>query len=78
MNILGWKIQIIKTKKIEKKYLNNIQENQFLKVKNSLLELEKYFMELKGRELNDIEAQDKREIEELLFKLIIASTENEE
>ena len=62
MNILGWKIQIIKTKKIEKKYLNNIQENQFLKVKNSLLELEKYFIELKGRELNDIEAQGKREI----------------
>ena len=78
MNILGWKIQIIKTKKIEKKYLSNIQENQFLKVKNSLLELEKYFMELKGRELNDIEAQDKREIEELLFKLIIVSTEDEE
>ena len=78
LNILGWKIQIIKTKKIEKKYLNNIQENQFLKVKNSLLELEKYFMELKGRELNDIEAQDKREIEELLFKLIIVSTEDEE
>ena len=78
MNILGWKIQIIKTKKIEKKYLNNIQENQFLKVKNSLLELEKYFMELKGRELNDIEAQDKREIEELFFKLIIVSTEDEE
>ena len=78
MNILGWKIQVIKTKKTEKKYLNNIQENQFLKVKNSLLELEKYFMELKGRELNDIEAQDKREIEELLFKLIIVSTEDEE
>ena len=78
MNILGWKIQIIKTKKIEKKYLSNIQENQFLKVKNSLLELEKYFMELKSRELNDIEAQDKREIEELLFKLIIVSTEDEE
>ena len=62
VNILGWKIQVIKTKKIEKKYLNNIQENQFLKVKNSLLELEKYFIELKGRELNDIEAQGKREI----------------
>ena len=62
MNILGWKIQVIKTKKTEKKYLNNIQENQFLKVKNSLLELEKYFIELKGRELNDIEAQGKREI----------------
>ena len=62
VNILGWKIQVIKTKKIEKKYLNNIQENQFLKVKNSLLELEKYFIELKGRELNDIEEQGKREI----------------
>ena len=62
MNILGWKIQVIKTKKTEKKYLNNIQENQFLKAKNSLLELEKYFIELKGRELNDIEAQGKREI----------------
>ena len=78
MNILGWKIQIIKTKKIEKKYLNNIQENQFLKVKNSLSELEKYFIELKGRELNYIEAQDKREIKELFFKLIIVSTEDEE
>ena len=78
MNILGWKIQVIKTKKIEKKYLNNIQENQFLKVKNSLSELEKYFIELKGRELNYIEAQDKREIKELFFKLIIVSTEDEE
>ena len=78
MNILGWKIQVIKTKKIEKKYLNNIQENQFLKVKNSLLELEKYFIELKGRELNDIEAQGKREIKYLFFKLIIVSTEDEE
>ena len=78
LNILGWKIQIIKTKKIEKKYLNNIQENQFLKVKNSLSELEKYFIELKGRELNYIEAQDKREIKELFFKLIIVSTEDEE
>ena len=78
MNILGWKIQVIKTKKTEKKYLNNIQENQFLKVKNSLSELEKYFIELKGRELNYIEAQDKREIKELFFKLIIVSTEDEE
>ena len=78
MNILGWKIQVIKTKKTEKKYLNNIQENQFLKVKNSLSELEKYFIELKGRELNYIEAQDKREMKELFFKLIIVSTEDEE
>ena len=27
-----------KTENIEKKYLNNMQKNQFLKIKNSLLE----------------------------------------
>ena len=36
-----------------------MQKNQFLKVKDSLLELEKYFIELKDREVNI-----KREIEE--------------
>ena len=35
------------SKNTEKKYLNNLQETQFLKVKNSLLQLEKYFIELK-------------------------------
>ena len=30
-----------------------MQKNQFLKVNNSLLELEKYFMELEDRELRD-------------------------
>ena len=40
--------------------------NQLLKVKNSLLELEKDFKELKDREV-----KIKREIEELLFKPII-------
>ena len=29
-----------------------MQKNQFLKVKDSLLELEKYFIELKDREVN--------------------------
>ena len=38
-----------KNKSIEKKYLNNMRKNQFLKVKNSLLELEKDFIELKDR-----------------------------
>ena len=37
----------------ERKYLENMQDNQFLRVKNSLLELEKHFMELKDRELKD-------------------------
>ena len=32
---------------IERKYLENMQNNQFLRVKNSLLELEKDFTELK-------------------------------
>ena len=36
-----------------------MQKNQFLNVKDSLLELEKYFIELKDREVNI-----KREIEE--------------
>ena len=38
---------------IETKYLNNMRKNQFLKVKNSLLELDKYFIELKDRESKD-------------------------
>ena len=48
-----------------------MQNNQFLKVKNSLLELEKNFMELKGRELKDSEEKIKREIEKLYYKPII-------
>ena len=45
-----------------------MQNNQFLKVENSLLELEKNFMELKGRELKDSEEKIKREIEKLYYK----------
>ena len=50
-----------KNKNIESKYLNNVRNNQFLKVKNSLLELEKYNIELKDRELKDREVRIKRE-----------------
>ena len=32
-----------KNKNIDGKYLNNMQKKQFLKIKNSLLELEKIF-----------------------------------
>ena len=60
-----------KNENIKKKYLTNMQRNQFLKVKNRLLELEKDFIELKGRELKDREIKIKREIEELFLKLII-------
>ena len=36
-----------KNENIERKYLTSTQKNQFLKVKNNLLELEKDFIELK-------------------------------
>ena len=45
-----------------------MRKNQFLKVKNSLLELEKYFIELKDREV-----KIKREMKQLFFKPIIVS-----
>ena len=50
-----------------------MQKNRFLKVKNSLLELEKDFIELKDIELKDRELRIKREIEELFFKPITMS-----
>ena len=48
-----------------------MQKNKFLKVRNCLLELEKDFTELKGRELKDREIKGKREIEELCLKPVI-------
>ena len=39
-----------------------MRKKQFLKVKNSLLELEKDFVELKDRELKDREVKIEREI----------------
>ena len=65
-----------KNKNIERKFLNNMRKNQFLKVKNSLSELEKYFIELKDRELKDREVKIKREIGELIFKAIIVSNDD--
>ena len=53
--------QEYKNENIERKYLKNKQKDQFLKVKNSLLELEKDFIELKDRELKDREVKIKRE-----------------
>ena len=48
-----------------------MRNNQFLKIHISLLELRKYFMEFKDRELNNRE--EKREIDEPFYKLIIVS-----
>ena len=39
-----------------------MRKKQFLKVKNSILELEKDFVELKDRELKDREIKIEREI----------------
>ena len=59
-------------KKRRENIFKNMWKNQFLKVKNIILELEKDFMELKDRELKDgEEAILKIEIEELFYKLIV-------
>ena len=57
-----------KNHNIDRKYLKNVRKNQFLKVKNSLLELEKDFIELKDRQVTI-----KREKVGLFFKTIIVS-----
>ena len=65
-----------KNENIEKKYLNNMRKNQFLKIKKNLLELEKDLVELKDRELKDKEMKTKREKEELFFKPIVVSIDD--
>ena len=56
-----------KNENIKTKYINNAQRNRFLKLKNSLLELENDFIGLKDEELKDKELKIKKEIEELSF-----------
>ena len=46
-------------------------KNQFLKVKNSLLVLEKGFIELNNREQKDRKVKIKREIEKLFLNPIL-------
>ena len=46
-------------------------KNQFLKVKNRLLVLEKDFIELNNRELKDRKVKIKREIEKLFLNPIL-------
>ena len=62
-----------KNENIEKEYLNNVPKSQILKVKNSLLELQKDLTDLKEKELKDREVKIKRELEELFLKPIIVS-----
>ena len=50
-----------KNENIEINYLNNMQRSRVLKVKDSLLELEKYFIELKDRELKYRKVKIKRD-----------------
>ena len=65
-----------KSKNSEKKIFKIMIKNQFLKVKNCLLELEKDFVALKGSESKDREVKIKREIEESFFKPIIVFTDD--
>ena len=53
-----------KNENIERKYLNRMQENQFLKVKHSLLEL-------KDRQLKDKEIKIRSEIERFFKQIIV-------
>ena len=57
-----------KNENIERNNLNNMWKNQFLKVKNSLLELQKDLIELKDRELKDRVVKIKKEIKEVFSK----------
>ena len=65
-----------KNQNIERKFLKFIQKNQFLKVKNSILELGKDFIELKDRDLKDREVKIERKIEEIFFKSITVSIDD--
>ena len=61
-----------KNEDIGRKYIQNMQNSQILKVKNSLLKLQIFFfMDLKDRELKDRKEKIKKEIEKLFNKLII-------
>ena len=62
-----------KNEYIERKYLENMLDNQFLKAKSSLYEFKKKFKELKDRELNDRQEKNERDVEELFYKPITVS-----
>ena len=65
--------QTIRMEVLGEKYLKNLQNSQFLKVKNNFLKLEKDVIELNGIELKDREIKIKREIEKLFLEPVIIS-----
>ena len=60
-----------KNKNTVRKYLNIMQNNQLLKVKNSLLELEKDFIDLKDVAVKEREIKIKRQREELFLNHLL-------
>ena len=60
-----------KNKNTVRKYLNIMQNNQLLKVKNSLLELEKHFIDLKDVAVKEREIKIKRQREELFLNQLL-------
>ena len=60
-----------KNKNTVRKYLNIMQNNQLLKVKNSLLELEKDFIDLKDVAVKEREIKIKRQREELFLNQLL-------
>ena len=60
-------------KVLGEKYLKNMQNSQFLKVKNNFLRLEKDVIELNGIELKDREIKIKREIKKVFLEPVIVS-----
>ena len=65
-----------KNENVDKKFLINMQKNQFSKTKNSLLELEKDFIELEDKELKDRELKTKRKIKKQFVKPIMVSIDD--
>ena len=58
-------------------YVNDIQKkNRILKVKNSLLEIDKDFTELRDRKLRDRDIKIRKEIQELFFKPVNISIDD--
>ena len=60
-----------KNKNTVRKYLNIMQNNQLLNVKNSLLELEKDFIDLKDVAVKEREIKIKRQREELFLNQLL-------
>ena len=71
------KNQDYKDENIERRYLRDIMQNyQFLKVKNSLLEFEKDFIQLKDRESKIRKEKLERDIKGLFHKPLIVSKDD--